>query len=188
VRSTDVRYRRASATGTTYTAYTTWKYNTTSRSAMFTGAAGFRYCFSTRSRDYAGNTSGWSAERCATVPVDERSLTRSPTAAWARTSASGWINSTASAATATGARLRTATSVTVRQVGIVAWRGATCGKVDLYIGTTKVGTTSLYKTGTPTRSLILLPRFTTTKTGVVSVRVTSSGKTVKVDGLALTRT
>ena len=151
------------------------------------GSPGQRYCFSTRARDNTGNTSSWSAERCATVPVDDRSLTRRPTGAWARTAARGWIAGTASTTTTRGARLTT-TSVTVKQVGIVAWRCSTCGTVDLYVGTTKAGTLSLHKEGAATRSLLTLPRFASPRTGTVSVRVTTCGTTVRVDALALSRT
>ena len=79
-------------------------------------------------------------------------------------------------------------SATVRQIGIVAWRCRTCGTVDLYIGTSKVGTLNLYKAGTATRGLLTLTRFKSNKTGKVSVRVTTSGKLVKIDALALSRT
>ncbi|CAB4930935.1 unannotated protein [freshwater metagenome] len=188
VEYTYVIVRSQPASGGTFTTYSPWKSNSTARTGRFTGSPGTRYCFSTQARDNNLNTSAWSAEKCTTIPVDERALTRSSSTAWTRTTSSGWIASTASTTTRKGASLTTASSATVRQIGIVAWRCRTCGTVDLYIGTSKVGTLNLYKAGTATRSLLTLTRFKANKTGKVSVRVTTSGKLVKIDALALSRT
>ena len=89
VDTTDVRFRSQPAGGGAFTAYSTWKSNSTARTGKFTGRPGTRYCFSARARDNNLNTSTWSAERCTTIPVDDRALTRSATAAWTRTTSSG---------------------------------------------------------------------------------------------------
>ena len=85
VASYDLRYRRAPWNGTfgalTYPA--SWAGRTSPVSPGL--SRGYEYCVSTRARDRVGNTSAWSAERCTSRPMDDRSLTRS--AGW--TSVSG---------------------------------------------------------------------------------------------------
>ena len=53
----------------------------------FVGAAGRTYCFGARGNG-ADGPGAWSALRCAVVPVDDRSATRS---GWSSKSASGWF-------------------------------------------------------------------------------------------------
>ena len=73
----------------------------------------------------------------------------------------------------------------MRQVGVVAMRCSSCGLVKVYIGTTYVGQISLYKSGASSRSLLLLPRFTSSKVGRIKMVVASTGKTVRLDGVAI---
>ncbi len=66
VKNQDVRYRQKF--GSSYGAYTTWKSAVaTPGSATFTGARFNTYCFSSRARDNALNTSAWSTEKCTTI-------------------------------------------------------------------------------------------------------------------------
>ena len=147
---------------------------------------GFRVCFVAAADDNAGNA-GFSARRCTNMPFDDRSFTRSKTSEWTRTTAASWLGATASTATKKGAALSTAGSVSVRQVGLVAWKCPTCGSVAVYVGTTKVASISLVKSGAGARTLITLPVFAALKTGKVKVVVTSSGKTVKIDDIGMTK-
>ena len=68
VLSSDVRYRRGLGSGPLgpYSSPAGWT-ATTKTTQLLAVAKGYRYCFSVRARDRAGNTSGWSAERCVTV-------------------------------------------------------------------------------------------------------------------------
>jgi hypothetical protein len=50
---------------------------------------------------------------------------------------------------------------------------------------TKVGTLSLYARTTMTRALRLLPRFTSSRRGVVKLVVTTTRKLVRLDGLVI---
>ena len=58
--------------------------------------------------------------------------------------------------------------------------------VKMYVGTWYVGTISLYKTGAATRSLVLLPRFSTLRSGKIKLVVSTSSKTVKIDAIVAT--
>jgi hypothetical protein len=62
-----------------------------------------------------------------------------------------------------------------------------CGIVGINVGSTLIGKTTLYAASTAYRQLILLPKFTY-RTGTVTVKVLTSGKTIQIDGLALSRT
>ena len=184
VASVDVRYRRSLAGGA-LGGYTMWKSSDVGGLAVFTGVTDARYCFSARAYTSLGIVGTWSAETCTAVPLDERALIRNAASAWARTTDNGWISRSGSKATLKGSSLTTATSRTVRQLGIVALTCPTCGSVDAFIGKTKVGTFKLAKSGAATRSLLTLPRFTSAKTGKIQLVVSTSGKTVKIDALAI---
>ena len=147
---------------------------------------GFRICFTAAADDHSGNV-GYSPRRCTNMPFDDRSFTRSKASDWTRTTAAGWLGKTASGATKKGAFLATSGNVTVRQLGLVAWKCPACGSVNVYVGSAKVASISLVKSGAGARSLITLPAFAALKTGKVKVVVTSSGKTVKIDGIGMTK-
>lgn len=67
VLTSDVRYRRAKGTGALsgYIVPSGWTGTTASYKTLAV-LTGYRYCFSVRTRDRAGNTSAWTAERCIT--------------------------------------------------------------------------------------------------------------------------
>ena len=181
----EVRYRR-SISGGALGAYVMWKPAIVTTSATFAGAPDTQYCFSSRAREATtGVTGDWSAEKCTTVPADDRALTRNAPTAWKRAASSGWIASTSSEAKLKGSYLITSSSRSVRTVGVVALRCSNCGSVDIYVGSSKVGSISLKKSGSASRALLTLPRLTSLKTGKVKVVVTSTNKVVKLDGLAI---
>ncbi|HXJ64156.1 MAG TPA: glycoside hydrolase family 25 protein, partial [Actinomycetota bacterium] len=74
---------------------------TPSTQTTFAGQAGHSYCFSAMATDRWSNASGWSGERCTTVPADDRSFARS--AGWSGERAPGFFLGTALASTTRGA-------------------------------------------------------------------------------------
>jgi hypothetical protein len=54
--------------------------------------------------------------------------------------------------------------------------------VAVFVGTHRVGVISLRTASTHYRQLIMMPRFSL-RTGTVSVKVISSGRSVQIDGL-----
>ena len=180
-----VRYRSATAGGALGD-YIQWRPAIVSTSATFSGSPDTRYCFSSQAREATTGVAGaWSAEKCTTVPADDRALTRNKSTAWTRATPSGWIAGTSSQATVKGSYLITTSSRSVRTVGVVAWRCSTCGSVDVYVGSSKVGSISLKKSGAASRALVTLPRLSSLKTGKVKIVVSSAGKVVRLDGVAI---
>jgi hypothetical protein len=184
--STQIRYRKAAATGTVLSAYVyppTWAKLTVSQ-FNFAAALGTRYCFSAQAKDHKGNLSAWTAEKCTTVPFDDRTFTASK--AWSKVAKAGklgWFANTASVDTTMGATLTSVGTKSVVQVGLVATRCSTCGMVKAYVGTKLVATFNLAG-ATGQRVVFTSARFAK-KTGVVKFVVTSTKKTVAIDGIIL---
>ena len=165
-----------------YSAYRRWLSATTARRATLDAAPGHRYCFSTRARNEAGAVSGWSTEKCATVPFDDRQL--AATGSWARVSRTGFLRGTASRTTQQWAALASRPGY-VREVGVIASVGPNAGRVAVLVGGHRVGTISLRSATAKDRALIMLPRLQKGRYGVVRLVVLTSGKTVRIDGLAV---
>jgi uncharacterized protein YjbI with pentapeptide repeats len=178
IASTLLQWQRIPAGGGTATPWTDW---TKKSGSPFTGLAGNRYCFRGQATDVAGNTKPF-VVRCTTIPYDDRALTRGT--GWTTVAANGWLASTATQTKQLGARL-TLASKSVRQIGVIATTCATCGKVDVYIGAKKVGTINLKAATTTTRKLVTFPAFATNRTGTIKLIVATTGKLVKIDGLAV---
>jgi len=187
VSTTDVRYRRAlwSATlpsATRPASFTRWKSAVTARTATFAGTQGYVYCFSTRAHDVSGNASNWSSEKCTTLPLDERTL--ASTGSWTKSRPTGWVAKTALLTTGKGASLSTKTTVKVKRIGIIALKCATCGSVVVRVGMVTKSVSLVSRSSAGVRTLITVTLSAKTS-GKVSLIVTSTGKKVKVDGIAL---
>lgn len=180
--STDVRYRRASALGGPYTSYRWWINRSTSRTAALAAVPGYRYCFSSRARNEAGAQSAWSDEKCTTVPFDDRQLTARGD--WVRVSRQGFLRETASRTTDQWASLSAGPGY-VREVGVIASTGPNGGRVAVLVGSRRIGTISLVSATAKDRTLLMLPRLAQGKYGSVRLVVLTSGKTVRIDGLAI---
>jgi hypothetical protein len=167
--------------------WTQWKNDTTGTSATFPGTAtaGARYCFIAKATDKAGNyAKNYSSSKCTVVPIDDHSLAKS--SGWSSsTSASGYLNRTYYSTTSSKKYLITTSSKSgVRQVSVLALKCSSCGSVAVYVGSTKIGTYSLKKSGSSTRGLVTTARFSS-KSGKVKVVSTTSGKTVRIDGVGI---
>ena len=141
---------------------------------------GDTYCFRVRAVDRAGNVGKWSARRCTAVPLDDRSLSAS--SGWTRATGKSYWNATItktsrvhSALTRTGARLQ--------RLAVVATRCSGCGVVGVYVGRALIGKINLAG-ATQYRRLYALPAFGS-RTGIVKIKVLSSGKQVQIDGLGI---
>jgi hypothetical protein len=177
----DVGTRRVASNGASFSA---WSYapalqRTANRSATLTGTGqGWTTCLIARSRDVAGNISAWTTPRCTTVPLDDRALSAS--SGWTRATGSGWFVSTFSSTTRQYASL-TRSGLVTSHLQLIAQRCSTCGKVGVYLGSTLLTTVNLYSSTTG-RVVIDLPRFSK-RTTSVTLKVLTSGKPVKIDGL-----
>ncbi|HEV2891762.1 MAG TPA: hypothetical protein VGX28_15430 [Frankiaceae bacterium] len=178
----DVRYRRAPYNGG-FGGYTTSS-NRPGPGYSIPTTRGSTYCLSVRARDTLGNYSGWTAERCSTMPLDDRSL--SVSSGWSRGSMTGYYASTYTASSRLGATM-TLGNVSAKRLAVVATRCYGCGSVAVYIGTSYVGTVNLSASTTQHSYVAVLPAFASVRTGTVTLRVTTSGRAVQVDGLGVSK-
>ena len=158
---------------------------TKARSQTLAGLApGGTYCVAVRAYDRLTNRSKWSSDTCVARPLDDRALTAGST--WHRLSSSGFYLGTYTSTKT----FRAATSRGGEQmfrVGVVATMCATCGKVRILVGGQSVGVIDLTAPSPKRRRTLLLDPFSSLRTGPVTVRVISSGKTVQLDGLVVSR-
>ena len=184
VASYDVRYRRAAWNGTFGTSVA-WQVVAPGTSSSLALLVGSTYCFSVAARDVDGFVGSWSAERCTSRPLDDRSLSRR--GSWSSGTGSAYYRSTWIRSTALGASAVRA-SVQAKRISIVATTCPTCGSVKVYLGSTLLRTVSLVSSTTVNRHVIAVATFTSVRAGTVTVKVSSSGRRVLVDGLAISRT
>ncbi len=145
-------------------------------------AKGYTYCFSVRATDGAGNVSATTAEQCAVVPMDDRSLARS--SAFTLITSSAYYASTAMRTTAKGATLTRTGVTSAKQLFLVVATCTTCGTLDVLVGSTRVASVNLYSASTVNKKVIVLPSFSA-RSGTVTLRVTSTARTVLVDGVGV---
>ncbi|HEY7281104.1 MAG TPA: hypothetical protein VID47_05855 [Actinomycetota bacterium] len=155
----------------------------TGTSRLFTGTAGTSYCFAVRARDHAGNLSGFSAQKCTMVPVDDRAMAVGA-GSWTRKSAqAGAFLGTLSTTSAHNATLKL-NGVHARQLGVLVKRCSTCGTFSM----TFAGHTVTANTKGSGFVVVTIPAFPSVKTGNLVVKVTSTGKPVQIDGVAAPQT
>lgn len=180
----DVRWRRARWDG----GYVEWKrpaawQATANLDAPLGMKAGRTYCVSVRARNRAGQLSSWTAPRCLTRALDDRRLAAS--SGWRSRTGPKFYAGTVRATSRKGATLARP-DAKVRRVGLVATTCRTCGVVVVRVDGKKVGRVDLESPVTRRRQVVMLPPFPRER-GTVTVTVRTSGKTVQVDGLVLSR-
>jgi Bacterial Ig domain len=181
----DVRYRRASST-TTFGAYTTLASGISGRSRTLNGAAGYTYCFSVRARDVVGFNSPWSAQRCTTLPLDDRALAASPTAAWTRLpEGSAYLGTLSGSSTANSYLLRG--GLQARRLALLVTRAPGAGTVQVYWNNAALGSPiALGSASTRFQQLVSLPLLPAVQTGTIKIVVVGS-KPVTIDGVGVSR-
>jgi Fibronectin type III domain len=178
----EVRFRRAMWNGS----FGAYAYrSTTTPSFSLAVSAGATYCFSARARDDQGYASpAWSAERCTAVPLDDRSLSAHGT--WGRSTGSAYYRATSTRSYAYGAAL-VRTSVKAKRVAIVATTCPTCGSIRVYLGSTLLRSISLRSSTTVNGRVITVADFGSVRSGTLTIKVSTSGRMVRIDGLAVSR-
>jgi hypothetical protein len=184
VASYDVRYRRASFAGP-YSGYIQPWTNTTATSMNLAVAAGYEYCVSVRAKDKFGNVGQWSAERCFSRPLDDRSMTAATTG-WTRATGSAFYYGTTTQTTAYGKALTR--TVQGKRFFLLATRCPTCGSVAVYAGNRYLTTINLAYSTTQRQVLLGFPVQSTLFSGTLIFSTRSSGKLIQIDGLAVGRT
>jgi WD40-like Beta Propeller Repeat len=184
IASYDVRYRRSFLDGTFGGFSQPWT-GTKATSVSLGLVPGYEYCVSARARDTHGNVGGWSAERCFSRPVDDRSLA-APTTGWSRVAWSPFYLGTATQTTKYGASLTR--SMQAKRIYLVATRCPTCGTVSAYLNDRYIGAINLYSATTVRQAVIALPTQTAVYGGTLRLTTRSTGKLVQIDGLGVRRT
>lgn len=184
VASYDVQYRRATSAGEYAAPVQPWT-NTTATSMNLAVAAGYEYCVAVRAKDKLGNLGQWSAERCFSRPLDDRSMSLATTG-WTRATGSTFYFGTTTQTTTYGKALTR--TVQGKRFFLVATRCPTCGSVAVYAGNKYLTTVNLAYPTTHKQVLLGLPVQSTLFNGTLKLVSASSGKLVQIDGLAVGRT
>ena len=183
IASYDVRYQDANyADG--FGSPVTFRDAESLRSASFNGTPGHTYCFAARARDTVVNVGAWSQRRCTAVPLDDRALATSD--GWQRSSGSANYLHTITVGTNQDATL-TRTGVQTKRILLLVTRCPGCGSVTVSFGGHPLGTFSLAAATTRSRQLIAVHTFPTVRSGALKLRIASSGKPVRIDGVVLSR-
>jgi hypothetical protein len=171
----------ANGTSTTWTQPTAWSDLASQSVRTPVLAQGDSICVVVRAYDLAGNVSPWTAPTCTSRPLDDRALTA--TTGWTRaTGSSYWLN-TVTRTTATNKTLMH-TGIHLSRVGVLATVCPTCGVVAVQVGSTTIGNINLNASAIHHKQVLLLPQFAP-RTGTVTVKSVSSGKTIMIDGLVV---
>ena len=185
----DVRYRRAAFNGTFASYYypasssRDWQ-AIASTSVSLPASRGYTYCLSVRARDRAGNLSGWSAERCTAVALDDRAMAAST--GWARGTGSGYYAGTITSAVRSGVTLKR-TGVVARRIALIATTCAACGEVRVYWNGTLVKRLDLARTTVTKHKQVLgVTSFASARSGTLTIR-TVDAQRVRIDGIAINR-
>ncbi|HVM19566.1 MAG TPA: fibronectin type III domain-containing protein [Egibacteraceae bacterium] len=186
VSGSDIRWQRAGPRGawSAWASPAAWR-NTAGSAVTLTGAArGYTYCFQVRTRDKASNVSRWSASRCTSVALDDRDLAASR--GWARATGAGYYARTVVKTSQRAATL-TAPRATLSDASLVATRCSGCGRVQVLLDGKVIKKVSLHAARTQRKAIIPVLRERRARTGVLSLRVASTGKPIEIDGLATAR-
>jgi hypothetical protein len=132
--------------------------------------------------DGRGNADATPVLRSWTVPLNNTELTHGN--GWSKKSASGSYLGTYSQATRKGATLsRNVTGA--KKVALVATKGVGYGKVQVFAGARLLKTVSLAASSRKTKQLVAVATFASPFTGKLKLVVSTSGKTVRIEGLGI---
>jgi subtilisin family serine protease len=146
--------------------------------------AGWTKCLSVRARDVALNLSPWTAARCTTAPLDDRSLTVK-TAGWTDSTSATRYLGTARSAWTPGRQL-TRSGTMGKRFWIVATTCPTCGTAAITWNGALTKVVDLRSSTTKHRQVIGVISFPSARSGTVGIITLDSGL-VSIDGLAVSR-
>ena len=184
VKNYDVRWRRARWDGTfgDWTRPAGWQ-GTTATGVNKSLAGGWTYCVEVRARNRVGQLSAWTGGRCLTRAMDDRRLAAS--SGWKTRTRDRYYQGTYRTTKQKGATL-SRSGARVRRVGVVATTCPSCGTVAVLVDGKRVGRVSLRSAGFHRAQVRMLPAFSR-RHATVTLKVVTSGRTVQVDGLVLSR-
>jgi len=176
----DVQARHA-VWNSSMTPWAIWKTGLTGTSASYNGNPGVTYCFEVRATDNAGNTSGWSPERCSVVPMVARSLAYSGSfSSQVRPDVYGGVL----VSSKTKGAFATRNNIHAKRLYLIATKCATCGSVQVRWNNVAIANVSFAAGATAHKQAFWVGSFASAKVGTLTIVVTSAtGKTVAIEGL-----
>lgn len=143
--------------------------------------AGLTHCYAARGyADPPALPGPWSAPRCTTTPVDDRTLTRVGQD-WTRKTGDGRWDRTYLQTRTKGARLRL-DGVHAGVLGVLVERGQGFGRIAVSFDGVRIGTVDL--AGQPRRRMVVtLAEFETAQEGSLVIKVLTRNRTVRIDGV-----
>jgi Tol biopolymer transport system component len=188
VKSYTVQRKQASFNGSmgAYGAFQTKVTKTKATYAAPKTARGSTQCFHTRAADKAGNVGAYTTDRCTAIPLVASQLAY--TGSWKNVTNASAYGGTYRQATATNASF-TKTGVKAKRLALVVGTCSTCGTVKVYWNNVLKATVALTSATTKYKQIkaeVLLSS-SSVQTGTVKVVVSSSGKPVRIEGLAVSK-
>lgn len=154
----------------------------TGSAKVFAGTRGSTYCFSVQSVDKAANLGLRSAERCTSVPLDDRALAGK---GWKRQAKAGHFDNTVSFTKQRG-RVLKIKGVRAQRLALVATKAAKGGRVAVIWNGKVVRTISLKGKGA--RHVLPIATFGSVQGGTLKIKVLSkTGRKVLIDGLVVAK-
>ena len=147
--------------------------------------AGYTSCVSVRAHNRAGQVSGWTTQRCTARALDDRSLAAS--GGWTRKRSPAFFGGSALSSSRKGVSV-TRSAARVRRVGVVVTTCAACGSLAVVVDGKTVGRLRLTSAVRHRHQVLMLPTIVPLGRHTVSVRSSTSGRLVQIDGLVLSRT
>jgi CSLREA domain-containing protein len=148
-------------------------------------SAGRTSCLTVMSRDGDGNQSAPSNEKCTAVPVNDRTLERKGN--WTNETGIAYFLNTYVKTQQEGARLLLKDIDGVKRMALVATKCPGCGTVKVFMAGDLVDRVSLQSTTVRHNLAIPLGTFTPKEDGTAKIKVVSSGKPVKIEGLGISK-
>jgi hypothetical protein len=175
----NVQMRSAPATTGVFGSFQQIKTGLSEPTFNFQGVQGTTYCFEAQAAKGAAH-SAFSSQKCTSVPFDDRALTRPAGTDWQAKKLFGYYLNTF-LLTKTHNDSLTKANVHAREIAVVAEVCPKCGSISLAFG----GTTKTFnlQAATTKREVLFVMDTGSVHSGTATIKVTSTGKPVQIDGL-----
>lgn len=147
--------------------------------AAYPAEAGQTVCLKVRGVDQAGNAGPWSVARCATTPVNDRTLRAK---GWQQRKGKGYFSGDYVTTRRRGSRL-VLPGVQARRLALLVAVGRGNGTVSVSLGKKKLGSYSFAAHAKAKQVVVPVATFAAARTGRLEVTVTSDGRPVRIDGV-----
>ena len=148
---------------------------------VLSGLSAATHVFKAWATDGTGHADPTAAQRTFTVPINNTALTSST--GWTKKTGNGYFRNTYSTSSKQGAALSTRVT-DARRVALVATKAPGQGKVNIMLGQTVLKQVNLSSTTTRKKQLFEHD-FGSARSGTIKLVIATSGKPVRIEGLAV---